>query len=185
MKCKKLAISDVMLLTPEKIGDDRGFFMESFNQQKFENVTGLKRVFVQDNHSKSVKNVLRGLHYQEVKPQGKLVRVIMGEILDVAVDIRKESATFGQWVSEKLSSDNHNQLWVPEGFAHGFLVLSDYAEVLYKTTEYYSPEHERVIRWDDVDLNISWKNGERLSIQQPVLSEKDRRAPTFEFAVGG
>ena len=125
------------------------------------------------------------MHYQEVKPQGKLVRVIMGEILDVAVDIRKESTTFGKWVSEKLSSDNHNQLWVPEGFAHGFLVLSDYAEVLYKTTEYYSSEHERVIRWDDVDLNISWEDGERLNIQQPVLSEKDRSAPTFEIAVGG
>ncbi|MCB8889541.1 dTDP-4-dehydrorhamnose 3,5-epimerase [Vreelandella malpeensis] len=174
MQCEKLAIPDVMLLKPKKFEDERGFFMESFNQKVFEEATGIKRTFVQDNHSRSVKGVLRGLHYQEKKPQGKLVRVVSGEILDVAVDIRKESPTFGKWVSEILSSDNYRQLWIPEGFAHGFLVLSKIAEVVYKTTEYYSPSQERAIKWNDPGLSIDWRV-ENLD-GAPMLSEKDSNA---------
>lgn len=156
MKATSLAIPDVFLLEPKVFGDERGFFYESFNQRVFEKAIGRTIDFVQDNHSRSVKNVLRGLHYQIKQPQGKLVRVISGEIFDVAVDIRKSSPTFGQWVGEILSSENTKQLWVPEGFAHGFVVLSDTAEVLYKTTDYWAPEHEHCIAWDDPAIGIEW-----------------------------
>ncbi len=145
MKATPLAIPDVILLEPKVFGDDRGFFFESFNQAKFEAAIGRHVTFVQDNHSRSVKNVLRGLHYQIQQPQGKLIRVVQGEVFDVAVDIRQSSPTFGQWVGEILSAENKRQMWVPEGFAHGFVVLSDSAECLYKTTGYYAPEHERCI----------------------------------------
>lgn len=169
MKVTPLAIADVLLIEPKVFGDDRGFFYESFNQQRFNEATGLNYDFVQDNHSKSAKGVLRGLHYQlPPKAQGKLVRVIAGEVFDVAVDIRKDSPTFGQWVGEHLSADNKRQLWIPPGLAHGFLVLSDSAEFLYKTTDYYAPELERCIRWNDPALAIVWPiDGE------PVLSAKD------------
>lgn len=158
MKVTPLKISDVKLIEPDVFEDDRGFFYESFNQQKFNEAIGEDVIFVQDNHSKSIKGVLRGLHFQE-KPfvQGKLVRVIFGEVFDVAVDIRKESLTYGQWVSEILSADNKKQLWIPEGFAHGFLATSHGgAEVQYKTTNYYSPNHEKIIHWKKNDFNILW-----------------------------
>ncbi len=168
MKATPLAILEVVLLEPKVFGDDRGFFFESFNARAFEEATGLKRDFVQDNHSKSSKNVLRGLHYQIKQPQGKLVRVVQGEVFDVAVDLRKSSQSFGQWVGVHLSAENKQQLWVPEGFAHGFVVLSETAEFLYKTTDYYSPEHERSLLWNDPDLSISWPfEGE------PKLAAKD------------
>lgn len=171
MKATRLAIPDVILLEPKVFGDARGFFYESFNQETFHRLTGLDVRFVQDNHSRSAKNVLRGLHYQlPPKAQGKLVRVVAGEVFDIAVDIRKDSPTFGRWVAEVLSAENHKQLWIPPGFAHGFLVASEYAEFLYKTTEYYAPEHERGIRWDDPELAIPWPlKGE------PVLSNKDAK----------
>ncbi len=174
MNVIKTEIPDVLILEPKVFGDERGFFFESFNSREFEQATGLKRNFVQDNHSRSMKGVLRGLHYQIQQPQGKLVRVVAGEVFDVAVDIRPGSKTFGKWVGEILSAENKRQLWVPEGFAHGFLVLSEYAEFLYKTTDYYAPEHERCIRWDDSTLNIDWPfEGE------PIVSAKDREAPKF------
>jgi dTDP-4-dehydrorhamnose 3,5-epimerase len=162
-------IPDVLVIEPKVFGDDRGFFFESFNQTKFEEVTGLKNVqFVQDNHSKSVMNVLRGLHYQIENPQGKLVRVAQGEVFDVAVDMRKSSPTFGQWVGEYLSADNKRQMWVPAGFAHGFLVLSAFAEFLYKTTDFYSPAHECCVKWDDPAIGVEWPlQGD------PILSAKD------------
>jgi dTDP-4-dehydrorhamnose 3,5-epimerase len=169
MKATSLAIPDVFLLEPKVFGDERGFFFESFNHQVFEQATGVKTQFVQDNHSKSGKGVLRGLHYQVENAQGKLVRVTRGEVFDVAVDIRPESATFGQWVGEILSAENKRQLWIPAGLAHGFLVLSDTAEFLYKTTEYYAPAHERCIKWDDPTLAIDW----HLEGNQPSLSAKD------------
>jgi dTDP-4-dehydrorhamnose 3,5-epimerase len=150
------AIPDVLVIEPNVFGDERGFFLESYNQKSFEALTGIKVAFVQDNHSRSAKHVLRGLHYQIKQPQGKLVRVVAGEVFDVAVDIRRASATFGKWVGERLSADNKKQMWVPPGLAHGFLVLSDVADFLYKTTDYYAPEHERCIRWNDPDLNIQW-----------------------------
>jgi dTDP-4-dehydrorhamnose 3,5-epimerase len=168
MKATTLAIEDVILLEPTVFGDDRGFFFESFNQAKFEAAIGRKVNFVQDNHSRSVKNVLRGLHYQIQQPQGKLVRVVQGEIFDVAVDIRKSSPTFGKWVGEVLSAENKKQLWIPEGFAHGFVVLSESAECLYKTTDYWAPQHERSIIWNDPDLKIGWDTE-----IVPVLSVKD------------
>lgn len=170
MKATRLAIPDVILIEPKVFGDDRGFFFESFNQSQFEAAIGRKINFVQDNHSRSAKNVLRGLHYQIQQPQGKLVRVVQGEVFDVAVDIRKSSPTFGQWVGEILSAENKRQLWVPEGFAHGFVVLSEAAEFLYKTTDYWVPELERCIRWDDSTLAIEWP----ASIV-PHLSDKDSR----------
>jgi dTDP-4-dehydrorhamnose 3,5-epimerase len=170
MKVTPLAIPDVMLIEPQVFGDDRGFFFESFNQNKFEEATGYKINFVQDNHSKSSKGVLRGLHYQlPPKAQGKLVRVIQGEVFDVAVDLRKSSPTFGKWVGEMLSADNNKQIWIPEGFAHGFLTLSESAEFLYKTTDYYAPEFERCIRWDDPSVGIDWT-----ITTQPSLSGKDQ-----------
>jgi len=155
MKATPLAISDVVLFEPKVFGDERGFFFESFNEAQFSAAIGKEVKFVQDNHSRSLKNVLRGLHYQVEQAQGKLVRVVSGEVFDVAVDIRKSSPTFGQWVGEILSAENKRQLWVPEGFAHGFIVLSEAAEFLYKTTDYYAPAHERCIAWDDPTLGIN------------------------------
>jgi dTDP-4-dehydrorhamnose 3,5-epimerase len=149
-------IPDVLILEPKVFGDERGFFMESFNARAFQEATGLNVAFVQDNHSRSAKNVLRGLHYQVQQPQGKLLRVASGAVFDVAVDIRKSSRTFGQWVGAVLSDANHRQLWVPPGFAHGFVVLSDTADFLYKTTDYYAPAHERCIAWNDPDIVIQW-----------------------------
>ena len=178
MKHTPLAIPDVVLIEPDVFGDERGFFMESFNQARFEAAIGKPVQFVQDNHSRSVKNVLRGLHYQIQQPQGKLVRVVQGEVFDVAVDLRKSSPTFGKWVGELLSAENKRQLWVPEGFAHGFLVLSEYAEFLYKTTDYYAPAHERCIRWDDPKLAIDWP----LQGLTPQLSGKDQAGASFHEA---
>ncbi len=171
MKATRLAIPDVVLLEPKVFGDERGFFYESFNEQVFRDATGAEVRFVQDNHSRSERNVLRGLHYQlPPKAQGKLVRVVVGEVFDVAVDIRRESPTFGKWVGEILSADNKRQLWIPPGFAHGFLVLSEVAEFLYKTTDYYAPECERGILWNDPGLAIAWPLSGK-----PVLSGKDTR----------
>jgi dTDP-4-dehydrorhamnose 3,5-epimerase len=170
-------IPDVFIIEPRVFGDERGFFFESFNRELWEEKTGLNCTFVQDNHSRSLKNVLRGLHYQVRQPQGKLVRVITGEVFDVAVDIRKSSPTFGKWVGVHLSAGNKRQFWVPEGFAHGFLVLSDVAEFLYKTTDYWLPECERCIAWDDPDLGINWP------LQGvPILSRKDAEAMAFQDA---
>jgi dTDP-4-dehydrorhamnose 3,5-epimerase len=174
MKATPLAIPEVILLEPIVYGDDRGFFYESFNQRRFEELIGRKVNFVQDNHSRSAKNVLRGLHYQIRQPQGKLVRVVVGEVFDVAVDIRKASPHFGQWVGEILSAENKKQLWVPEGFAHGFVVLSENAEFLYKTTEYYAPAYERCIAWNDINIGIQWPSAEK-----PVLSGKDRQGQSL------
>jgi len=168
MKSTLLAIPEVILFEPKVFGDDRGFFFESFNQRQFEEAVGKKVSFVQDNHSRSAKNVLRGLHYQIQQPQGKLVRVVQGEVFDVAVDIRKNSPTFGKWVGEILSAENKKQLWVPEGFAHGFVTLSNTAEFLYKTTDYWAPAFERCIRWDDPEINIIWPIE-----NAPVVSTKD------------
>ena len=170
MKVINTSIPEVIIFEPKVFGDDRGFFLESFNQQVFNAATGLTVNFVQDNHSRSAKNVLRGLHYQIEQPQGKLVRVTQGEVFDVAVDMRKSSATFGQWVGTHLSAENKHQMWVPAGFAHGFLVLSEYAEFLYKTTEFYAPQHECCLAWNDPEVGIEWPliNGE------PLLSGKDK-----------
>lgn len=169
MKATPLAIPEVILFEPKVFGDERGFFFESFNQRQFEEAVGRQVQFVQDNHSRSMKNVLRGLHYQIKQPQAKFVRVVTGEVFDVAVDIRRGSPTFGQWVGAYLSADNKQQLWIPEGFAHGFIVLSDTAEFLYKTTDYYAPEHERCILWSDPALAIDWPIA-----SSPVLSSKDQ-----------
>ena len=177
MKATPLAISDVFLIEPSVFADARGFFFESFNQAQFEQAIGKTVHFVQDNHSRSVKNVLRGLHYQIRQPQGKLVRVVQGEVFDVAVDLRKNSKTFGQWVGEVLSAENKRQLWIPEGFAHGFVVLSETAECLYKTTNYYAPAHERCILWNDASLQIAWPQG-----LQPILSAKDVLGVTLQAA---
>lgn len=178
MKATPLALPDVILLEPKVFGDERGFFFESYNEQVFRQATGLEVSFVQDNHSKSSRGVLRGLHYQ-LPPctQGKLVRVVSGEVFDVAVDIRKNSPTAGQWVGEVLSASNKRQLWIPPGFAHGFLVLSETAEFLYKTTEYYAPELERCIVWDDPEVAIEWPLQE-----SPVLSAKDGAGVRFSDA---
>lgn len=179
MNITSTSIPDVLLIEPKVFGDERGFFFESFNQKTFEEATGLKRGFVQDNHSKSQKGVLRGLHYQlPPMAQGKLVRVVQGEVFDVAVDIRKSSPTFGKWVGALLSADNKAQFWIPEGFAHGFITLSDTAEFLYKTTSYYSPEHEGSIIWNDPLLGIDWP---QIDIE-PSLSKKDNEAPLFANA---
>ena len=177
MKITPTNIPDVLIIEPKVFGDDRGFFFESFNKKAFEEATGITKEFVQDNHSKSTKGVLRGLHYQIKQPQGKLVRVCQGEVIDIIVDIRKSSATFGQWVGIKLSAENKRQLWVPEGFAHGFVVLSDSAEFLYKTTDYYAPEFERCIRWDDTDLSIDWQFAGK-----PLVSDKDAKGVSFKDA---
>ena len=177
MQVVQTSIPEVLIFEPKVFGDDRGFFFESFNQRLFAQATGRSPDFVQDNHSKSARNVLRGLHYQIRQPQGKLVRVTAGEVFDVAVDLRRASPTFGQWVGARLSADNKRQLWVPEGFAHGFLVLSESAEFLYKTTDFYAPEHERCLRWDDPALAIEWP------LQgAPILSTKDAQGQTLDMA---
>ena len=167
----------VLIIEPKVFGDERGFFYESFNAKAFKDATGLDTQVVQDNHSRSQKGVLRGLHYQLQNTQGKLVRVTAGEVLDVAVDIRRSSPHFGKWVAMRLSAANHRQLWIPEGFAHGFVVLSEFAEFLYKTTDYYTPSAERSIRWDDPDLGIDWQLD-----AAPKLSAKDQAAVLFKDA---
>ena len=174
MKAIQTAIPGLLIIEPEVFGDDRGFFFESFNRRKFAELIGRDVDFVQDNHSRSVKNVLRGLHYQAQHPQGKLVRVVQGAVLDVAVDIRKSLPTFGQHVAVELSAENKRILWIPEGFAHGFVVLSDTAEFLYKTTDYWYPEHERSIRWNDPTLKIDWQLH-----TTPSLSGKDAQGKTL------
>ncbi len=174
-------IEGVLILEPKVFGDARGFFFESFNARDFEQATGLQRSFVQDNHSKSAKGVLRGLHYQVQNPQGKLVRVTQGAVFDVAVDIRKGSPTFGQWFGLELSAENKKQLWIPEGLAHGFLVTSESAEFLYKTTDYYSPEHERSLLWNDPNVGIDWPL--HLLDAPPLLAAKDANAPTFKESI--
>lgn len=177
MKATRLAIPDVILLEPKVFGDARGFFMESYNQRTFTHVTGLTPSFVQDNHSLSARGVLRGLHYQIKQAQGKLVRVTAGAVFDVAVDLRKSSPTFGQWVGETLSAENKKQLWIPEGFAHGFLVLEDHTEFLYKTTDYYALEHERCVAWNDPSVGVRWPlDG------APVLSAKDQQGASLQAA---
>lgn len=171
------ALPEVLIIEPKVYGDERGFFYESFNAQAFATLTGVHAPFVQDNHSRSLRGVLRGLHYQVQNPQGKLVRVTQGEVLDVAVDIRRSSATFGQWVAVRLSAANHRQMWIPAGFAHGFVVLSDSAEFLYKTTDYYNPAGERCIRWDDPQLAIDWALD-----APPQLSAKDQNGLSLHDA---
>jgi len=168
MKVIATEIPDVLILEPQVFGDDRGFFYESFNQKTFADKTGLELEFVQDNHSRSAQGVLRGMHYQIQQPQGKLVRVVVGEVFDVAVDLRQSSSTFGQWVGVNLSADSKRMFWVPPGFAHGFLVLSAYAEFLYKTTDYYAPQYERSLLWNDPTVSIEWQ------VDHPILSAKDQ-----------
>lgn len=177
MQVIRTAIPDVLIIEPKVFGDARGFFFESFNQKSFNEATGLDVNFVQDNHSKSVCGVLRGLHYQIQQPQGKLVRVVQGEVFDVAVDIRRRSPTYGQWVGELLSGENKRQIWIPAGFAHGFVVLSETAEFLYKTTDYYAQQFERCIAWDDADLKIDWQFS-----GVPALSAKDAVGARFAQA---
>jgi dTDP-4-dehydrorhamnose 3,5-epimerase len=179
LKVTPSAIPDVLIIEPRVLGDARGFFFESFNQRAFQQATGLDLHFVQDNHSRSARGVLRGLHYQ-VPPhaQGKLVRVVRGSVFDVAVDIRRDSPTFGKWVGVQLSEENHRQVWIPPGFAHGFMVTSDSADFLYKTTAYYSPQHEQSIAWNDAELGIQWPCG-----IPPVLSAKDGSAPELRRAL--
>jgi dTDP-4-dehydrorhamnose 3,5-epimerase len=177
MKIIATKIPDVLIIEPQVFGDERGFFLESYNEEKFTLQTGITLKFVQDNHSRSLKNVLRGLHYQIQRPQGKLVRVVVGSVFDVAVDLRKNSPHFGEWVGCLLSAENKKQFWVPPGFGHGFVVLSEAAEFLYKTTDYYFPQYERSILWNDPDLSIEWQiEGE------PILSDKDRHGQLFKNA---
>jgi len=177
LKAEETTLKGVYVLEPTVFGDARGFFFESFNQRRFQELTGFDGTFVQDNHSRSVKNVLRGLHYQIQQAQGKLVRVIAGEVYDVAVDIRRSSPNFGKWVGVRLSAENRKMIWVPAGFAHGFVVTSETCEFLYKTTDYWAPAHERCIRWDDPKLGIAWPlTGE------PVMSAKDREGTLLEAA---
>ena len=178
MKVIATTLPEVLILEPQVFGDERGFFYESFNARRFAEATGVNREFVQDNHSRSARGVLRGLHYQLQQAQGKLVRVSAGEVYDVAVDVRRSSPNFGKWVGVHLSAENKRQLWVPEGFAHGFLVLSEYAEFLYKTTDYYAPAHERCIRWDDPQLAIDWP----LDGLTPQLSAKDQQGLSLQDA---
>lgn len=178
MKVTPTSIPDVLIIEPKVFGDSRGFFLESFNQRVFAQATGVSTAFVQDNHSRSARGVLRGLHYQIVKPQGKLVRVVRGAVFDVAVDIRKLSPTFGQWVGLELSEHNQRQMWVPPGLAHGFLVMSESADFLYKTTEYYAPEHERCITWNDATVGIRWPDID----MAPQLSAKDQKGLRFDEA---
>jgi dTDP-4-dehydrorhamnose 3,5-epimerase len=176
MNVVRTAIPDVVAIEPKVFGDERGFFLESWNARAFA-IAGIRADFVQDNHARSAKNVLRGLHYQIHQPQGKLVRAVVGEVFDVAVDLRRSSPTFGRWVGMNLSADNKRLAWVPAGFAHGYLVLSDVAEVLYKATDYYAPEHERSIAWNDPDLAIAWP-----LTGVPVLSAKDAAGVRFRDA---
>ncbi|BDD86680.1 dTDP-4-dehydrorhamnose 3,5-epimerase [Desulfofustis limnaeus] len=177
MQIVKTAIPEVLIVEPKVFGDDRGFFMESYNRRTWRELTGLDTEFVQDNHSRSSRGVLRGIHYQIRQPQGKLVRVVAGEVFDVAVDLRRSSPTFGRWAGVVLSAENKRQFWVPPGFGHAFLVLSAAADFLYKATHYYAPQHERAIIWDDPDLAIDWPGG-----LSPVLSAKDAAAPRFAAA---
>ena len=177
MKIIQTEIPDVLIIEPQVFGDERGFFFESYNEKAFLEKAGISECFVQDNHSRSAKNVLRGLHYQIEQPQGKLVRVVQGSVFDVAVDLRRNSKTFGQWVGVHLSAENKQQLWVPPGFAHGFVVLSDYADFLYKTTDFYAPQHERCILWNDPEIGIAWQ------IQgEPILSQKDKAGNLLQNA---
>jgi len=164
----KSEIPDVLVIEPKVFGDDRGHFYESYNEREFVRRTGITACFVQDNHSRSARNVLRGLHYQVKQAQGKLVRVVAGEVFDVAVDLRKSSPTWGKWTGARLSAENKRMLWIPVGFAHGFVVLSDSADFLYKTTDYYAPEHERCIIWNDPDIGIEWP------LEEPILAAKDK-----------
>lgn len=180
MNCIHTEIPEVCIVEPRVFGDARGFFFESFNRKAFADAVGVDVDFVQDNHSRSARGVLRGLHYQIENPQGKLVRVTFGEVFDVAVDLRRSSATFGRWVGAIISAENRRQMWVPAGFAHGFVVLTEFAEFLYKTTEYYSPVHERAILWNDPDLAIHWQLPD--GIDEPLLSTKDRQASPFATA---
>ena len=175
MKIIPTAIPDLLIIEPRVFGDARGFFLESFNARSFAEATGLTLTFVQDNHSRSQKGVLRGLHYQLKQPQGKLVRVTSGRVFDVAVDMRRSSPSFGQWAGVELSGENHRQFWVPAGFAHGFVVLSDAVDFLYKTTDYYAPEHERCLRWDDPTVGVAWP----LDDLTPQLSAKDQAGLAF------
>lgn len=177
MKVLNTTIPDIKIIEPQVFGDERGFFLESFNQKEFESEVGRRVTFVQDNHSKSAKGILRGLHYQINNPQGKLVRVVSGSVFDVAVDLRRGSSTFGQWTGVELNDTNHRQLWVPEGFAHGFCVLSESADFLYKTTDYYAPEFERCIAWNDPSIGIDWPID-----FAPRLSEKDKIGMTLNAA---
>jgi len=177
MQVIKTKIPDVLIIEPQVFGDDRGFFLESFNEKDFFEQTGFNPKFVQDNHSRSIKNVLRGLHYQIQQPQGKLVRVVIGEVFDVAVDLRKSSPTFGAWSGCLLSAENKRQFWVPEGFAHGFLVLSESADFLYKTTNYYAPQYDRTLFWNDPEIGIDWPTE-----AVPILSDKDQKAPLLKQA---
>jgi dTDP-4-dehydrorhamnose 3,5-epimerase len=177
MKITPTSIPDVLLIEPQVFGDERGFFFESFNERAFAEKTGIQTRFVQDNHSRSARNVLRGLHYQIKQPQGKLVRVVTGEVFDVAVDLRRKSPTFGKWTGTILSAENKRLLWIPEGFAHGFLVLSESADFLYKTTGYYAPAHERCVSWNDPQIAIAWP------LQgAPVVSAKDRQGIALQDA---
>jgi dTDP-4-dehydrorhamnose 3,5-epimerase len=178
MKITPTAIPEVLIIEPQVFGDARGFFLESFNQRSFDEAVGRTIRFVQDNHSRSRRGVLRGLHYQICQPQGKLVRVVSGTVYDVAVDVRRGSSTFGRWVGVELSADNFRQLWVPEGFAHGFVVLSDSADFLYKTTDYYAPSHERCVQWDDADIGIEWPDPGC----PPALSVKDQQGLPLRMA---
>jgi dTDP-4-dehydrorhamnose 3,5-epimerase len=177
LKVRQTLIPDVLVIEPQVFRDERGFFYESYNEKAWLKATGMTASFVQDNHSGSLQNTLRGLHYQIKQPQGKLVRVVVGAVFDVAIDLRSKSPTFGDWVSQALTAEDQCQLWIPEGFAHGFLVLSEYAEVVYKTTNYYAPEHERCILWNDPDLAIAWP------LQAaPILSAKDGAGVSFRAA---
>ena len=181
MKVTRTSIPEVLIFEPQVFGDERGFLLESWNARRFRDAVGFDISFVQDNHSRSRRGVLRGLHYQVKQPQGKLVRVTAGRVFDAAVDLRKSSPTFGRWTGAELSGDNHRQLWIPAGFAHGFLVLSDSADFLYKTTEYYAPQAEGWIRWDDPDVAIKWP----LNGMTPALSAKDASAPWLKEALAG
>lgn len=181
MKATPSALPEVVVLEPQVFGDARGFFLESYNEKVFSELVGAAPRFVQDNHSQSRRGVLRGLHYQIEQPQGKLMRVVKGAIFDVAVDVRRSSPTFGQWVSAELSEENQHQFWVPPGFAHGFLVLSESADLLYKTTDYYAPRHERCIAWDDPAIGIAWPL-HAAGVTAPILSAKDGAAPCLHDA---
>jgi dTDP-4-dehydrorhamnose 3,5-epimerase len=177
MKVTQGQLSDVLVIEPRVFGDDRGFFLESYNRRAFREATGVDADFVQDNHSRSAVNVLRGLHYQLRQPQGKLVRVVAGEVFDVAVDLRRSSPSYGRWTGLHLSAENKRMLWVPPGFAHGFLALNDSTEVIYKTSDYYAPEHERCVIWDDPDIGIEWPLA-----GVPIISGKDGRGTTLKLA---
>ena len=179
MQVRRMEVPEVAVIEPRVFGDARGFFLESFNRRQLEDALGRTLDFVQDNHSLSARNVLRGIHYQLPHPQGKLVRVIRGEVFDVAVDLRRGSPTFGRWVGEMLSAENKRQIWIPEGFGHGFMVVTDGAEVLYKTTDYWYPEHDRCIRWDDPDLGIAWPIGS----EPPLVSAKDAKGAPLSEAI--